>query len=125
MRIGKTFEIMAKDLTSSGVARQNILNNNYALQEIQKAVGLRGVLFGGEYKFIKKQIAAFFEVDERTISRCLQNNGDELSKNGYALIGSNELNLFKIAIIEQDVQDINVMIKVGLSDGLWQRANWI
>lgn len=116
---------MAKDLTSSGVARQNILNNNYALQEIQKAVGLRGVLFGGEYKFIKKQIAAFFEVDERTISRCLQNNGDELSKNGYALIGSNELNLFKIAIIEQDVQDINVMIKVGLSDGLCKRANWI
>lgn len=103
---------MAKDLTSSGVARQNILNNNYALQEIQKAVGIRGVLFGGEYKFIKKQIAAFFEVGERTISRCLQNNGDELSKNGYALIDGNNLNMFKLAISEQGVQDINVLNKI-------------
>ena len=90
---------MAKDLTTSGIARQNILNNNYALQEIQTAVGLRGVLFEGEYKFIKKQIAAFFEVDERTINNCLQNNNDELAKNGYVSIGGNRLNDFKLAII--------------------------
>ncbi len=103
---------MAKDLTSSGVARQNILNNNYALQEIQKAVGLHGVLFQGEYKFIKKQISTFFEVDERTISRCLQNNSDELSKNGYALIEGNNLDMFKLASAEQDVQDMNVLNKI-------------
>jgi len=98
---------MAKDLTESSIARQNILNNNYALQEIQAAVGLRGVLFQGEYKFIKKQIAAFFEVDERTINNCLQKNGDELSKNGYASIGGNMLNEFKLAILNQDVQEMN------------------
>jgi hypothetical protein len=98
---------MAKDLTTSGIARQNILNNNYALQEIQTAVGLRGVLFEGEYKFIKKQIAAFFEVDERTINNCLQNNNDELAKNGYVSIGGNRLNDFKLAIIKQDVQEVN------------------
>ena len=45
---------MKKDLTASGVARQNILNNRYALEEIQKAIGLKGVLFEGEYKFTKK-----------------------------------------------------------------------
>lgn len=98
---------MAKDLTSSGVARQNILNNNYALQEIQKAVGLRGVLFEGEYKFIKKQIAAFFEVDERSINNCLQKNGDELSKNGYESIAGNRLNNFRLSVSEQDVQEVN------------------
>lgn len=38
---------MVKDLTTSEIARQNILNNKYALQEIQNAVGLRGVLFEG------------------------------------------------------------------------------
>jgi hypothetical protein len=103
---------MAKDLTESSIARQNILNNNYALQEIQTAVGLRGVLFQGEYKFIKKQIAAFFEVDERTISRCLQKNADEITKNGYALIDGNDLNMFKLAVSEQDVQDINVPNKI-------------
>jgi hypothetical protein len=98
---------MAKDLTESSIARQNILNNNYALQEIQAAVGLRGVLFQGEYKFIKKQIAAFFEVDERTINNCLQKNGDELSNNGYASIGGNVLNDFKLAVLSQDVQEMN------------------
>jgi len=51
---------MAKDLTSSQVARQNILNNKYALEEIQKAVGIKGVLFKNEYKFVKKQLASFF-----------------------------------------------------------------
>lgn len=98
---------MAKDLTSSGVARQNILNNQYALQEIQKAVGLRGVLFEGEYKFIKKQIAAFFEVDERSINNCLQKNGDELSKNGYETILGNRLNDFRLSVLDQDVQEVN------------------
>jgi len=98
---------MAKDLTESSIARQNILNNNYALQEIQVAVGLRGVKFHGEYKFIKKQIAAFFEVNERTINNCLQKNSDELSKNGYTSIRANVLNDFKLAIIAQDVQEMN------------------
>ncbi len=29
---------MGKDLTNSSIERQNVLNNSYALQEIQKAV---------------------------------------------------------------------------------------
>lgn len=98
---------MAKDLTSSGIARQNILNNNYALREIQNAVGLRGVMFEGEFKFIKKQIAAFFEVDERTVNNCLQNNSDELSKNGYESIAGNRLNIFRLSVSAQDVQEVN------------------
>jgi hypothetical protein len=51
---------MSKNLTTSGIARQNVLNNPYALQEIQKAVGMEGVLFEGEYRFTKKQLAQFF-----------------------------------------------------------------
>ena len=53
---------MAKDLTESSIARQNILNNNYALQQVHQAVGIKGVMFEGEYKFTKRQIADFFEV---------------------------------------------------------------
>lgn len=44
---------MKKDLTASGVARQNILNNRYALEEIQKAIGLKGVLFEGNINLPK------------------------------------------------------------------------
>jgi hypothetical protein len=60
---------MATNLTDSSVTRQNILNNPLAVQEIQKAVGIKGILFENEYKFLKRQIAAFFEVTERTINK--------------------------------------------------------
>ena len=53
---------MKKDLTASGVARQNILNNRYALEEIQKAIGLKGVLFEGEYKFTKSSWLSFLKL---------------------------------------------------------------
>ena len=36
-----------KNLTTSEIARQNVLNNKYALEEIQKAIGLRGIIFEG------------------------------------------------------------------------------
>jgi len=56
---------------------------------------------------VKKQLASFFEVDERTINYCLLNNGDELSQNGYVVIKGKDLSLFKIALEEQDVQEAN------------------
>ena len=63
-----------KDLVNSNVARQNVLNNKYALEEMQKAIGLRGVIFVGELKFTKQQLTSFFEVTDRTIYNCLSNN---------------------------------------------------
>jgi hypothetical protein len=36
---------MANNLTDSSVTRQNILNNPLAVQEIQKAVGIKGIMF--------------------------------------------------------------------------------
>ena len=48
---------MEKNFASSSVMRQNVLNNQLAVGEIQKAVGIKGILFENEYKFVKKQIA--------------------------------------------------------------------
>ncbi len=45
---------MSKDLTNSGIERQNILNNKYALQRIQEYIGFTGMFFDGEYRFTKK-----------------------------------------------------------------------
>ena len=42
---------MNKDLTNSAVVRQNVLNNTYAVEEIQKAVGIRGVMLEQSYRF--------------------------------------------------------------------------
>ena len=51
-----------KNLTDSHVDRQNILNNPYALAEIEQAAGIRGIPFEGKTVLLKEQVAAFFEV---------------------------------------------------------------
>ena len=77
-----------KDLTTSEIARQNVLNNKYALEEVQRVIGLRGIVFEEEIKFTKQQLASFFEVSERTINSCLTRNDQELRKNGYEVISN-------------------------------------
>lgn len=87
---------MEKNLTNSAIVRQNILNNKYAVQEIQDAVGLRGVLFEQEFRFTKKQLADFFEVTERTIDNYLEKNEKELVKNGYEVLRGKKLVDYKL-----------------------------
>jgi hypothetical protein len=89
---------MANNLTDSSVTRQNILNNPLAVQEIQKAVGIKGIMFENEYKFLKRQVADFFEVTERTIDNCLEKNEKELSKNGYDVLIGKRLIDFKLVM---------------------------
>ncbi len=100
-----------KDLVNSNVARQNVLNNKYALEEIQKAIGLRGVIFEGELKFTKQQLTSFFEVTDRTIYNCLSNNEQELRKNGYEVLEGNRLKYFELAISEDIDSEVNFTIK--------------
>ncbi len=82
---------MIKDLTNSGVDRANILNNNYAIGKIQEYVGIKGILFEWSYRFTKKQVADFYEVDERTLERYLEQNDQELRKNGYEVLTGKRL----------------------------------
>ena len=72
-----------KDLTVSNIERQNVLNNRFAIDEIQKHLELTGMLFEGEYRFTKKMVAEYYGVEERTIERYLTKYSDELSANGY------------------------------------------
>ena len=85
-----------KDLTNTAISRQNILNNKFALAEIQKVVGIKGVLFENEIKFLMRQVADFFGVTERTIKGCIAQNKEELSKNGYEVLTGNRLIDFKL-----------------------------
>lgn len=85
-----------KDLTNSNIERQNILNNRFALQKIQEYVGIAGMLFEGEYKFTTQMIANFYDVDERTIKRYLENYEQELKHNGYVLSRGKQLKELKL-----------------------------
>lgn len=74
-----------KDLTISNIERQNVLNNRFAIDKIQEHLKIEGLLFQGEYRFTKKMVADFYEVDTSTIDRYLQSNSEELKHNGYFL----------------------------------------
>ena len=99
---------MAKDLTTCQVDRQNILNNELAITELQKQTGIQGVVFEERLRFTKAMVATYFDVDERTIERYVSDNTDEITSNGYEIIKGARLKAFIKCIAEQDVPDINV-----------------
>lgn len=92
---------MSKDLTTSAIERQNILNNPYAVTEIQKAVGLRGIEYRGKAVFLKEQVAEFFEITPRTVENCLAANESELRQNGYEVLRGKALQELRLAVKEQ------------------------
>lgn len=85
-----------KDLTISNIERQNVLNNRFAIDKLQSHLQIEGMLFEGEYRFTKKMVADFYEVDERTIERYIETYPDELSANGYILCRGNQLKTLKL-----------------------------
>ncbi len=96
---------MAKDLTTSNVHRKNILNNKYALTEIEKEVAFPGILFEGSLRYTKRQIAQFYDIDERTIDRYLEQHEQEFKENGYEVLTGKRLKDFKVAY-EQYISDL-------------------
>jgi len=102
---------MDKNLTNSGITRQNILNNKYAIQEIQKAVGVTGILYEQEYRFTKKQVADFFEVSERTIDNYLEKHQKEIEKNGYVVLRGKSLIDFKLVYLNTFGNEIGFVTK--------------
>lgn len=85
-----------KDLTISNIERQNVLNNRFAVSKVQEHLDIEGMLFEGEYRFTKKMVADFYEVEERTIERYLEKHSDELAANGYVLCKGKHLKELKL-----------------------------
>lgn len=89
---------MARDLTTSSVHRQNILNNKHAVSEIEARAGIVGIEFEGKAVVTKEQIAEFFDVTPRTIDSYIERHGNELTGNGYEVVTGNRLKTFKKAV---------------------------
>ena len=98
---------MNKDLTTSELDRQNILNNPYALAEIEKATGIQGIPFEGRTVVLKEQVATFFEVTPRTVDNYLEKFAPELARNGYVVLRGNRLKDMKLAIQALDAHEID------------------
>lgn len=98
---------MTKDLTNSSVDRQNILNNPYALAEIQKVVHVSSIVFEGKMIFFKEQVADFFEVTSRTIENYLAQYEAELTQNGYTVLRGKQLKELKLLLKENHDTEID------------------
>lgn len=95
---------MVKDLTGSPLDRQNILNNSYALENLEEHLGLGGILYEGEVLFTKQQLVEVFGVSESTIEKYLASHSDELSANGYTVLRGQKLRDLK-AVMDVTVTD--------------------
>lgn len=84
-----------KDLTSSNIDRQNVLNNPLVLSNLRDYLGVPGMLFQEEYKYTKQQISDFYQIDIATIERYLENYENELKHNGYVVLKGKKLKEFK------------------------------
>ena len=100
---------MNKDLTNSKIERQNILNNDLAIQEVKKNTQINGIKFENRLVLTKNVVADFFEVDIRTINRYLTEHGEELKLNGYEVLTGKRLKEFISCANTQYGRDINVL----------------
>ncbi|MCM1267124.1 MAG: DNA-binding protein [Bacteroidales bacterium] len=101
---------MAKDLTTSQLDRQNILNNELAIEEMQEKSGVEGIEWDGKLYVTREMTAEFFQVDIRTISRYIEQNNEELTRNGYVVLKGKKLKEF-IAAVHSSGKDIYVPTK--------------
>ena len=106
---------MAKDLTTSQLDRQNILNNTMALPRIQEELGVRALEFEGRYVLTKQMVADYYGVDIRTISRYIESNQEELEHNGYFLCKGKSLKDFKLRFVH-DIDVPKNTPQIGLFD---------
>jgi hypothetical protein len=106
---------MAKDLTTSAIERQNVLNNNLAIPRIQNALDIEAYHFEGKYYLTKQMVADFYEVDSRTIDNYLSSHEDELKHNGYFLCKGNLLKDFKLQFAHEN-NFVSKITQLGLFD---------
>ena len=103
---------MAKDLTTSKIDRQNVLNNDIALLEIQKAVNIKCIIWNNSLYLTKDMVASFFNVEVRTIERYISKYSEELESNGYTVLKGKKLQEFLTVYESTFATDINVGRKI-------------
>ena len=103
---------MAKDLTTSKLDRQNVLNNDIAFPEIQKAVNVKCIIWNDNLYLTKDMVATFFGVEVRTIERYINKYSEELQGNGYAVLKGKKLEEFLKIYENNFATDINVGHKI-------------
>lgn len=106
---------MQNSISKSKVSRNNILNNQLAVNEIQNYIDTPGVIVDGEYFITTRHIADYFGVTTRTIEQVINSNRAELHENGYRVLSSKELSSLKTAgVTEKNFGNLEFVPKLAI-----------
>lgn len=90
---------MSKDLITSAVDRQNVLNNPYALAEIGRTASIPGDPFEGTRASLKKQAVVFFVVINKTDDNYIERHSHDLIATHLANETDDDLRLRLLKVI--------------------------
>lgn len=71
------------------INRQNILNNDLALEEVKKIYDFK------QSYFTNQQVADFFKISIPTLERTISEHRVELERNGFSVLNGSKLNTFR------------------------------
>lgn len=123
------------ELPDSAIDRQNILDNISVVEKVRQALHFTGVLFGGEYRYAKKMVADFYEIDVPIVNRYLAKYGDELECNGYILFEGESLKMSKSqfgGLMDEAAEttvlglfDFRAVLNLGMLLTESEKARWV
>ena len=83
--------------------RLSILNNPFLSERVRGAVTARFTEFQGEYLLTTQQVAEFYDVEERTIQRLIEDHRKEIENNGYRNLRGDDLVVFREFVNDKNV----------------------
>ncbi len=86
--------------------RLSILNNPFLSDRVRDVVAAQFAEFRGEYLLTTRQVADFYEVDERTMRRLVEEYREEIEKSGYRTLEGGELKEFREYVKDKNVLNI-------------------
>lgn len=101
------------DLTVSNIERQNVLNNNYALQAIQENLDVNGLRFHDQLLFTTKMVADFYGWMREPLSVTFRNMGMNFGLTAIFLSQGNSLKEIRLHF-DGDINVPNKVRKLGV-----------
>ena len=83
--------------------RLSILNNPFLIEKMTDQISARFTEFEGGYLLTTQQVADFYDVEERTIQRLIEDNRHEIEESGYRTIRGDELERFREFVNDKNV----------------------
>ncbi|MCK8605872.1 DNA-binding protein [Leuconostoc citreum] len=96
------------ELTESYMDRRNLLNNKFALAEINKTYNFQGIPFQNTTVYSNSQLSSFFNVTLRTIERTIEANREELESNDFRILSGKDLSILKKSILDNNIDNIDI-----------------